>query len=81
MGQVLGTKGAKLWEEKATLQGTLKINGTKNSHFEREIVRDDDGDGDIYVMSENAVGTDWNIKKTPTLRHAAGHSYINKKQQ
>ena len=28
--------------------------------------------GDIYVMSEKAVGTDWKRKKFPTLRHAAG---------
>jgi len=28
--------------------------------------------GDIYLMSEKAVGTDWKKKKIPTLRHAAG---------
>lgn len=28
--------------------------------------------GDIYVMSEKAVGTDWKKKKVYTLRHAAG---------
>nr|QBK91025.1 MAG: uncharacterized protein LCPAC201_03260 [Pithovirus LCPAC201] len=28
--------------------------------------------GDIYIMSEKAVGTDWKKKKTLTLRHAAG---------
>lgn len=28
--------------------------------------------GDIYVMSEKAVGTDWKRKITKTLRHAAG---------
>lgn len=28
--------------------------------------------GDIYVMSEKAVGTDWRKKKIPTLRHAVG---------
>ena len=28
--------------------------------------------GDIYVMSDKAVGTDWKKKKVPTLRHAAG---------
>lgn len=28
--------------------------------------------GDIYIMSEKAVGTDWKKKNTPTLRHAAG---------
>jgi hypothetical protein len=28
--------------------------------------------GDFYVMSEKAVGTDWKKKIIPTLRHAAG---------
>jgi alkylated DNA repair dioxygenase AlkB len=28
--------------------------------------------GDIYIMSEKAVGTDWKQKKKYTLRHAAG---------
>lgn len=28
--------------------------------------------GDMYVMSEKAVGTDWKQKKTYTLRHATG---------
>ena len=28
--------------------------------------------GDIYVMSQKAVGTDWKRWKIPTLRHAAG---------
>ncbi len=28
--------------------------------------------GDIYVMSEKAVGTDWKTKKLLTLRHATG---------
>ena len=30
------------------------------------------GDGDMYVMSEKAVGFDWLKKKIPTLRHASG---------
>ena len=29
-------------------------------------------DGDMYVMSEKAVGFDWLKKNTPTLRHASG---------
>ena len=29
-------------------------------------------DGDMYVMSEKAVGFDWMKKKVPTLRHATG---------
>lgn len=28
--------------------------------------------GDIYIMSEKAVGFDWKRKKIPTLRHSAG---------
>lgn len=28
--------------------------------------------GDLYIMSEKAVGFDWKKKKIPTLRHAAG---------
>ena len=38
--------------------------------------------GDIYIMSEKAVGTDWKKKKIPTLRHATGcakFTTINKK--
>ena len=34
--------------------------------------------GDVYIMSEKAVGYDWSRKVIPTLRHAAGaHKYIN----
>ena len=28
--------------------------------------------GDLYIMSEKAVGTDWKKKKICTLRHGAG---------
>ncbi len=28
--------------------------------------------GDMYIMSEKAVGTDWKMKNIPTLRHATG---------
>lgn len=28
--------------------------------------------GDLYAMSDKAVGHDWLKKSTPTLRHAAG---------
>ena len=27
--------------------------------------------GDIYIMSEKAVGNDWKLRNTPTLRHSA----------
>ena len=34
--------------------------------------------GDVYIMSEKAVGYDWSKKVIPTLRHSAGaHKYIN----
>jgi hypothetical protein len=34
--------------------------------------------GDIYIMSEKAVGSDWTKRKLPTLRHSAGaYKYIN----
>jgi hypothetical protein len=29
-------------------------------------------DGDMYVMSEKAVGTDWKMRSIFTLRHATG---------
>jgi hypothetical protein len=32
--------------------------------------------GDMYVMSEKAVGTDWKRKKIHTLRHATGSSHF-----
>jgi hypothetical protein len=28
--------------------------------------------GDLYIMSEKATGHDWKLRKTATLRHAAG---------
>ena len=34
--------------------------------------------GDMYVMSEKAVGHDWKKQLIPTLRHAAGKSYVCK---
>ncbi len=37
-----------------------------------ERIKVDLGDGDMYIMSEKAVGTDWMKKKIPTLRHATG---------
>ena len=34
--------------------------------------------GDLYIMSERAVGTDWKRSSIPTLRHAAGcYKYIS----
>lgn len=35
--------------------------------------------GDVYFMSEKAVGFDWKLKKKYTLRHAAGAEKIVKK--
>lgn len=31
-------------------------------------------DGDVYIMSEKALGADWKKKTFPTVRHAAGHN-------
>ena len=34
--------------------------------------------GDVYIMSEKAVGYDWTKRIIPTLRHAAGaNKYIS----
>jgi hypothetical protein len=36
--------------------------------------------GDIYIMEEKAVGTDWKFRNSYTLRHAAGcNQYIKNK--
>lgn len=32
--------------------------------------------GDLYFMSEKAVGTDWKQRNIPTIRHAAGTKYV-----
>jgi hypothetical protein len=37
--------------------------------------------GDMYIMSEKAVGTDWHTRKTPTLRHSAGYKIPEKKDK
>ena len=37
-----------------------------------ERIQIDLDDGDMYIMSEKAVGTDWMKKIVPTLRHATG---------
>ena len=37
--------------------------------------------GDLYIMSEKAVGYDWRKSSRPTLRHAAGiDKYISPKK-
>lgn len=33
--------------------------------------------GDVYVMGEKAVGTDWKKSSILTLRHAAGEAYVS----
>ena len=43
-----------------------------NGEAQGEIMSLDLAGGDIYIMSEKAVGSDWKKKKTYTLRHAAG---------
>jgi 2-hydroxy-3-keto-5-methylthiopentenyl-1-phosphate phosphatase len=44
----------------------------KEKYIEKLVDFDDLNDGDIYFMSQKAVGTDWKRKIIPTLRHAAG---------
>ena len=36
--------------------------------------------GDLYIMSEKAVGTDWKLRNTATLRHSANCDVANKKK-
>lgn len=35
-------------------------------------------EGDLYIMSEKAVGTDWKCRNHPTLRHATGAAKYTK---
>jgi hypothetical protein len=44
----------------------------KDSNAVGEAVKLELYDGDMYMMSEKAVGFDWLKKKIPTLRHATG---------
>jgi hypothetical protein len=38
-------------------------------------------DGDMYIMSEKAVGTDWKKRSIASLRHAAGNKkYLQEKR-
>lgn len=60
----------------------LRIGSSMNLHYQwfnqgspvgkREILMLNEGD--LYIMSEKAAGTDWRKRKIPTLRHAAGAS-------
>jgi len=50
----------------------LHFNWFQNSKALGETVKISLGDGDIYVMSEKVVGSDWKLRKIYTLRHAAG---------
>jgi hypothetical protein len=44
----------------------------KNGERVGEKIKIDLSNGDMYIMSEKAVGTDWMKKKSFTLRHATG---------
>lgn len=49
----------------------------KNNEIKSEKFKLDLDGGDIYVMSEKAVGTDWKKSSIYTLRHATGcNKYI-----
>lgn len=56
--------------------GSLPIYFQKYLNSEKigERIQIDLEDGDIYIMSEKAVGTDWKKKKIYTFRHAVGCS-------
>jgi hypothetical protein len=49
------------------------------SEAQGEVMSFDLSGGDIYIMSDKAVGHDWKKKNIPTLRHAAGHWNVLKK--
>lgn len=53
------------------------LNSKKCSEVKRIVLKH----GDIYVMSEKAVGTDWKKKKIYTLRHAAGTKKVIMKKE
>jgi hypothetical protein len=57
---------AKAKNKNARLRKTKKLSGKR-----LEIVLNH---GDLYIMSEKAVGTDWMSKNVLTLRHAAGEA-------
>lgn len=44
----------------------------QNGNFISDVIRFTINGGDMYIMSDKATGNDWNKKKIPTLRHAAG---------
>ena len=48
-----------------------------NETVGEQIIINVDG-GDMYIMSEKAVGTDWKKKSIYTLRHATGSSKFTK---
>jgi hypothetical protein len=60
----------------------FRLGATLNMHYQWFLNGEDIGSriiipvygGDIYVMSEKAVGTDWKKKEIYTLRHATGSS-------
>ncbi|HMP28000.1 MAG TPA: hypothetical protein PKD85_00275 [Saprospiraceae bacterium] len=70
------TRKAKAKNEKARVRKTKKLLGKR-----LEITLNH---GDLYIMSEKAVGTDWMSQNVLTLRHAAGEvknlKGINKKK-
>ena len=51
----------------------------QNSNPIGDRIKIDLHDGDMYIMSEKAVGTDWKKRLIPTLRHATGCDKYTKK--
>ena len=53
----------------------IKLYGSgeyKNNERISDAIKITLNDGDIYIMSEKAVGFDWKKSSIPTLRHATG---------
>ncbi len=61
--------GVRLGDEESTPLHFQWYLRSKPRHKRIEITLDA---GDVYIMSEKAVGTDWKTRKFYTLRHATG---------
>jgi hypothetical protein len=69
--------GASEYDEEETLKARKKNKNAKDRKTKRKLGTRLEillGHGDLYIMSEKAVGTDWKHPGTITLRHAAGEA-------
>ena len=63
------------YDEEATKKAKKKNNKARDRYVKKMLGKRLEitlNHGDLYIMSEKAVGTDWMSKKVITLRHAAG---------